>query len=414
MQSQIIQVSKFAMILDSKSTLLIVGGGRWARVIVSVLIRMKLPFDKVVLISKSNKKKLNSFLSFISTEHNYYISVFESLDDFSDIESVGAAIVANSARMHFETASYLLRNGVSVLVEKPIVLNISDAEELISKASGASARLVPSLQYSFCSYLYNFKHLLCNLSDEPVSFSLNWSDAIAEERYGEKKSYDHSLNIAQDVMPHIWTILATVFDSDAFTFETCEIGSGGRLAYFEIKNDQLSGKVHLERDACIRKRLLEVKLKSGKLVSIDFAVEPGHIKVGDRPEFIADSLWGYIKKPLENQLSYFIFNQRNGLKQDEINRTIISSVIFCDRASSMIKKCQQKELIELLCDFQEIKDEKLIMLREFFADELIRGGAINVGDNAALEKKIAEIVDSIIKKPDYDNPYIRLVRNCDL
>src|SRR6476620_7703583 len=46
-----------------------------------------------------------------------------------------AAIVAVPSRLHYGIAIDLLRHGIHVFVEKPMTLNVSDAEELIAEAA---------------------------------------------------------------------------------------------------------------------------------------------------------------------------------------------------------------------------------------------------------------------------------------
>jgi predicted dehydrogenase len=53
---------------------------------------------------------------------------------------IDAAIIAAPSRLHHAVAIDLLRHGVHVFVEKPLTLNVGDADELVAEA--ASQRLV--------------------------------------------------------------------------------------------------------------------------------------------------------------------------------------------------------------------------------------------------------------------------------
>jgi len=56
-------------------------------------------------------------------------------DHSSLIGKIDAAIIATPSRLHHGVAIDLLRHGVHVFVEKPITLNVGDADELIREAS---------------------------------------------------------------------------------------------------------------------------------------------------------------------------------------------------------------------------------------------------------------------------------------
>jgi predicted dehydrogenase len=56
-------------------------------------------------------------------------------DHSSLIGKIDAAIIATPSRLHHGVAIDLLRNGVHVFVEKPITLNVGDADDLIREAS---------------------------------------------------------------------------------------------------------------------------------------------------------------------------------------------------------------------------------------------------------------------------------------
>ena len=57
------------------------------------------------------------------------------------ITSLIFAVVATPPETHFEITQTLLKQGISVLVEKPIAANLSDAELLIQQAEESNCVL---------------------------------------------------------------------------------------------------------------------------------------------------------------------------------------------------------------------------------------------------------------------------------
>ena len=79
----------------------------------------------------------------------------EPLKCFTSIEEIlvdhkpSFAVVATPPETHFEIAQTLLKQGISVLVEKPIAANLSDAELLIQQAEESNSVLSVGVLYAF-------------------------------------------------------------------------------------------------------------------------------------------------------------------------------------------------------------------------------------------------------------------------
>ena len=52
---------------NNSSTLVVYGGGRWGRLIVSILMGMDLPYNKVVIVSKVNSPQIQSLIDSASS-----------------------------------------------------------------------------------------------------------------------------------------------------------------------------------------------------------------------------------------------------------------------------------------------------------------------------------------------------------
>ncbi len=328
----------------TESVLAVVGGGRWGRVIVSVLAEMKLPFSRVVVVSRGGSQAMARLLDAQKTITRLPFSMVASIEELLLLNNVKGAVVVNSAHQHFNTSARLIDHGINVLIEKPIVLSIDHAQILLNKATASGVCLVPGLQYRFCSYLHYFAEKLLKFGKKPYNFFIEWSDQVGESRYNEVKTYDSAINVAQDVMPHIWTILSTIFPGTHMNIDSCQSDQEGRCADFSISMEgQGRGRVTLERDACRRRRIICVQFGKNESLSIDFTQEPGTILLNGKT-ILEDPNWGKKQRPLARQLCYFFSVIDKGVSADWESRACLDSVSFSENASVLLRM-HQKQLL---------------------------------------------------------------------
>jgi predicted dehydrogenase len=308
----------------------IIGGGRWGRVILSVLATSDLPLDRITMVTTHNVPLVQTVVSRLASRHP--IRIVSALSD-----SPSSAIIANAVRSHGETARYLIAQGIHLLIEKPVVLTSPEARQLLALAHEARTVLLPGLNYRFCSYLHHFVRRTVSL--HPVSgFELRWSDPADEMRYGERKTYDASINIADDVMPHIWAILSVLFPQDEFAITACRTARGGKSATFTLNAGAVKGTVILERDSSRRLRMIQLSPPA----SLDFSVEPGTMTIGGETE-TADADWATSPGPLARQLRYFLECVEEGKTADADESALMDSVRLTESASSLLNACAHVE-----------------------------------------------------------------------
>jgi predicted dehydrogenase len=304
----------------------IIGGGRWGRVILSVLATSDLPLDRITMVTRHNTALAQSVVSRLASRCP--IRIVSELSD-----SPFAAIIAKAARSHYETARDLISQGNHLLIEKPVVLTLPEARHLLALAHAAHTVLLPGLSYRFCSYLHSFARRVATL--QPVTgFVLRWSDPPGEIRHGEQKTYDASINVADDVMPHIWTILSALFPQAVFSVTSCKTTRGGKSAAFALDAGRLKGSVTLERDSDRRRRTIQLSTPA----SLDFSIEPGTMMVGAET-MTADADWASSPGPLARQLRYFLecVEERKAASADET--ALLESVRLAESASAMLNAC---------------------------------------------------------------------------
>jgi hypothetical protein len=277
----------------------IVGGGRWARVIVSVLCELVSPEVKISMHFKHN---MDSMLAWIKKQGLAdRIQLSSTWPQFSSAHS-SAIIVANAARDHEKAVEHALSIGAPVLVEKPIATNSTAAERLAKLARKVNGQIAAAQVFLFARYIENFSKLITN-SGPIDAISVDWSDPKSEQRYGETKQYDIGLPVFADWLPHILPILNTLLPTLPNEYRQLRVSRGGAKLELELYADKIPCVIRLERNASHRTRIIKVNI-DGKVSEIDFSKEPGVISYG-QSFTTGDEFWDSKKKPLACMLSAF-------------------------------------------------------------------------------------------------------------
>jgi len=306
---------------------LIIGGGRWARVIVEVILDLLPDTSQVFIFSAKNSEAMSVWTREKKIESKTVI-VSDLLD--LDIEKITAAIVVNAARDHEKAAEWAIQNGLPVLVEKPVTLNINSTKRLMKLANEKKNILTAAHVFRFSRYLENFSHALNN--QVITSIKIHWMDAKSEIRHGEQKSYDSSLPIYKDVLPHILSILATLCLPLPEQIENMTLTNGGSDLEMEFLLGNIPCFLKLTRDGNKRKRLIKVETESD-ILKMDFTKEPGMI-INQYSQVNADPDWNLEMRPLASMLTAFLNSVSSGLVDNRLDITFGLKVNeFIDRTA---------------------------------------------------------------------------------
>lgn len=263
----------------------LIGGGRWARVIASVLRRIG-P-GPVRVASAGNPSAWRGL-----PEDWVAVDIAEMLLD----PSVGRVIIARRASHHAATVLAALRAGKDVLVEKPFCLTRHEAEDIIDAARGRICQT--GLVFLFASNQQRFRSAC--LGHGPITrVRIVWADPRNETRGGEIKEHDRALNPAQDVLPHIWSLIRPLVTGPIEFLDAALLDNGeGVILKF---GGTTSIECTISRDQANRARRLEVTGPRLEAV-LDFTSEPGSVFLNGRPIDVAT---GH-KSPLEAELRAFL------------------------------------------------------------------------------------------------------------
>lgn len=292
----------------------IVGQRRWARLIANELCMLLGPHETVSLYSEDNDASIVCWYK--NNEYRGQLKIITNLGPCSP-HDIGIAIIANSAYMHYNSINLALNNGYNIIAEKPLTLSKEESVSTINKCSQLGLRLFTTNTFLFADYFTEFKkRYLCNRKIKRISF--NWTDPVAEIRYGEIKKYDSSIPIFYDVLPHIASILIATYGDLKISHSNIRVFKGGSYILLRYRCSDTLVNVRMARNHETRIRTAHF-LGDHLDKTIDFSSEPGQvISTNDQPQTI-NILKCNKKKPIAQMLSSAKQYFENGILDHRLN-----------------------------------------------------------------------------------------------
>lgn len=357
--------------------IIVIGGGRWARVLIKTISDLVDRSVNIFIYSKSNAQFMREWVNSEKLNHN--IQIFTILPE--KFPSSNAVIVVNAARDHAMTARQALLAGGKVMVEKPFTLSFSDSMDLVRFSKKIEGELFAAHIFLFSRYFEKFSDLVSN-SGTVTSINVHWKDPLSEDRYGELKQYDSGLPVFADWLPHILPMLRTLLPGKHQSCRTLDIKRGGASVYINLMINKVPCQIVLERDIDCRKRLMEVFFVNKKL-SLDFSSEPGTITDG-MYTVNGDPNWQQGLKPSALMLDAF-FRGASGTNYDKrLDVSLgLNSTNVIDQCAKLYNIKQLDWLVEQIDDGNMLKNKSGISyaLREILQSE----GPLN---NEEIENRI--------------------------
>jgi predicted dehydrogenase len=279
----------------------IIGGGRWARTIATVLCSLPSRFDGVVIHTMHNAERVAAWVEGLRLGGRLRMAT--AWPDFgAGQDRPDALIVVNRAGDHVAAALPALRAGLPVLVEKPMAFPQNRIAALREAAEATATLLAGSNVFLFARYFAAFAELIATLG-RAHRLKFIWIDGLADIRRGEVKSYDAAVTLFDDILPHIVPVLASLSFGE-LSLEAVAVRRGGAELTIEARSDGRSAELNLARAGSGRRRLIEIETERGT-ATLDFANEPGFIRA---PGVACDGdpLWDSAPRPLAAMLAAFL------------------------------------------------------------------------------------------------------------
>jgi predicted dehydrogenase len=270
----------------------LIGGGRWARVIASVLARVA-P-GPVQVASPGNPGAWD-----MRPDGWRAVTMNAMLAD----PGVARVIIARRARDHAQTVLAALAAGKDVLVEKPFCLTRADGDAILATARGRVCQT--GLVFLHAPNLRRF-HAACRAAGPAARVRVHWADPAAEVRHGAAKGHDAALNPVQDVLPHVWSLVRPLV-AGPLALTDATLAQDGNGVTLRLEGGARVDAV-IARAAPRRARVLEVA-GPGLTARLDFAAEPGVAVLNDAPLDVATGF----SSPLEAELRAFLCGPADAL-----------------------------------------------------------------------------------------------------
>ena len=285
---------------------ILIGGGRWARVLLEVLCELVPPSVSISVHSLHNAQAMLEWVSALGLGHR--IRVSPNYPNWT-AENSGAVIVANAAGDHEKAIEWALSQHLPVLVEKPVSLNSRATRRLANLAISQKVYLAAAHVFLFARYVTFFSNLV-NEAEAIQAIYLQWMDPQAESRYGEVKSYDLGLTIYADWLPHVLSILGTLSPNPIRLGRRMEVSRGGAQLNMDVQLGDIPCNIELVRNGASRQRRIEVVTLNG-LEVLDFSIEPGKI-ISAASVRCGDPDWDVDRRPAAAMLRAFLHGAAGG------------------------------------------------------------------------------------------------------
>ena len=243
-----------------QTPLVIVGGGRWARVWADVAAMARGSAKNIALVSRGHVNEVRDWLR--DKPHMKDISVVTSLDDAGRVMTAPImAIIASRPRDHVRDAFEVLEKGGRVLVEKPISDDTAAARQLLEVAMARDTFVGVATEFTFLSALHFVANKLYDMGDIPRRIDVCWADPGGEERYGDVKRTHAEVGILADLMPHFVSLISTVLPNVVLKVVTAtETPTAGKLTLV----DTLGRQFNLQSDKAANERVRSIEIVCDK------------------------------------------------------------------------------------------------------------------------------------------------------
>ncbi len=285
------------------TSLYIIGGGRWARVVAGEAHKLVDYSLDITIVSKKNFDGMTEW----STDFfgKKAITVIKNLPEKLNIKS--SIYVANETKLRFETLQRIAKFKVPILVEKPLMLNSAQAKKIFDLYKHEDVKLSTSQVFRFLDSIQILKNELRFFKFENIEFY--WHDCLHEVRYGELKKFEPDVPLHHNVFPHIYSIMYELlgkFELELVGIQTNELSETLTLDF--IIDSSVKFKTHLLRSATQRLRLIRFSNES-KTINFNFSSEESIEIIADGIPFMNLNLG--LSLSLQNMLRAFIESNKS-------------------------------------------------------------------------------------------------------
>ena len=338
---------------------IIVGSRRWARIIATEVCKYNM-HSLVKICDDSPDANLVKWIK--NSQYSDNLKVINNIN-MCPPSKVGLAIIANSAYLHFTSIERALIAGYHVVSEKPMTLSQRETFFLLQKANNLGLNLFSTNTYLFSDYFRIFKSNYL-LNKKISKINIRWTDPVSEFRYGEKKSYDSSIPIIYDLLPHIAVIILATYGHFQINKSDIAIFRGGSKVKINFSCDELVISILLERNSLKRERVIHF-FGEALDVKFDFTDDPGKMFLDGSASIVLDPNGGGGRKPIAEMIYSLKKYFQKGVKDERLssNAAVLANALIdsvaTDYAAQLVilLNSSKSQNVEESLDFAYMKKE---------------------------------------------------------
>jgi predicted dehydrogenase len=363
----------------------LIGGGRWARVHGTVLQSLYPRVSRLTWASHHNREIVEQYCRNKTTPK---IEIADSLDAALSRQP-DAAVICTASVDHAEGARTALEAGIPVLVEKPLSLDVRTARELISVARARRLGLCVCLPLLRASYLRRLKAACAGRSVEALEIC--WFDPVVEKRYGQMKRPDPTTHQADEIIPHIWSLMDLFIEGSESG--NIEMAIGGRHeALLHMEWGGVRVNVSFGRRAAKRVRRVSLAFRDGGAAELDFGREPGVTTI-DGCRLADDGSWMNGLRPLASIYTSFFEHLRDRTVSNElVADRCLGSVALAQEIRCRLVELEAGRAAHLFRSHRSIEDDLELsdLLLDNLGPELARVGVRITPENEAAQRQLGD------------------------
>lgn len=261
---------KFWNAAAASAPIVIVGGGRWARVWLSVVSAARGSCDGIVMVARTDPANLRAWIAG-QTQFRDVVVAPSIAEAMNVLPAATAAIIASRPRDHVRDALQALEHGLHVLVEKPLSDRASTGHALLRAAEHYQRVLMVGTEFSFLPSLWEGAAQLALRGVAACTIRLEWLDPADEVRHGASKVRHEEVSLLTDLLPHaisIFQIFTPTANLDIVHAYGSSNGEEGSLLLCDETDRQY--EFICRRLGTERRRLIQID-GNGMGVAIDFS-----------------------------------------------------------------------------------------------------------------------------------------------
>ena len=300
--------------------ILIVGGGRWGKVWISVIANAQSTAKNICIVARTDAKSVRDWakLNFNLSTILVYSSIAEAVTENPQLT---AAIICSRPRNHLSDALEAYKYRLHVLVEKPMSINAAYNRLIATCSSEAQRVLAIGTEFAYLPALHQCANEFVNKRNGLKKISLTWEDPNIEVRHGSKKMRHEENGLLNDLLPHAFSIFRVFALNSRLNIThvlQSSCGFEGSIQFQDESSNLYQFNCNISSKQ--RTRFLEIKTNDHS-ATLDFSTEHSCLKINDCLIY-PDSTTAQMTSTLRLELGAFVSQIAGSSKETNIDPTI--------------------------------------------------------------------------------------------